>query len=118
MDGSMAAVAQAERMRGDADRLVARYSQPDRYMEVCPVSPNLLGSQPVVINQPASLSDSQTACQPRLATLPWQAKFRLGPPAWQFDLPCLQVCGLFVQSTDSEARRRDHVEGKQYLGGY
>jgi hypothetical protein len=34
----MAAVAQAERMRGDADRLAKRYSQPDRFMEVCPVS--------------------------------------------------------------------------------
>jgi len=28
---------QAERMRADADKLVARYSAPDRYMEVCEV---------------------------------------------------------------------------------
>jgi len=27
-----------------------------------------------------------------------------------------QVCGLFMQSTDSEARKRDHIEGKQYKG--
>ena len=26
------------------------------------------------------------------------------------------VCGVFIQSTDNEARRRDHLEGKQYLG--
>lgn len=34
VDASMAALAQAERLRGEADTLVARYSQPDRYMEV------------------------------------------------------------------------------------
>ena len=27
-----------------------------------------------------------------------------------------EVCGVFIQSTDNEARRRDHIEGKQYLG--
>lgn len=62
VDASMAAVAQAERLRADADKLAARYSQPDRFMEVC------------------------------------------------------DVCGVFIQSTDNEARRRDHLEGKQYLG--
>lgn len=30
---------------------------------------------------------------------------------------CLKVCGVYIQSSDNEARRRDHVEGKQYLGG-
>jgi hypothetical protein len=59
VDASMAAVQQAERLRGDADRLATRYSQPDRFMLVC------------------------------------------------------EVCGLFIQSTDNEARRRDHIEGKQ-----
>lgn len=55
---------QAERLRADAGRLEARYSQPDRYLQVCEVS------------------------------------------------------GVYIQSTDGEARRRDHVEGKQYLGGW
>ena len=27
-----------------------------------------------------------------------------------------EVCGVYIQSTDNEARRRDHIEGKQYLG--
>ncbi|KAI7842576.1 hypothetical protein COHA_003812, partial [Chlorella ohadii] len=62
VDASMAAVAQAERLRKDAEGLVARYSRPDRQLEVC------------------------------------------------------EVCGLFMQSTDSEARKRDHIEGKQYQG--
>jgi hypothetical protein len=62
VDASMAALAQAERMRDDAAKLVSRLQQPDRFMEVC------------------------------------------------------DVCGVFIQSTDNEARRRDHLEGKQYLG--
>lgn len=62
VDASMAAVAQAERLRKDAEGLIARYSRPDRQLEVC------------------------------------------------------EVCGLFMQSTDSEARKRDHIEGKQYQG--
>mmetsp|Transcript_40314 Transcript_40314/g.95794 ORF Transcript_40314/g.95794 Transcript_40314/m.95794 type:complete len:322 (+) Transcript_40314:134-1099(+) len=27
-----------------------------------------------------------------------------------------EVCGVFINSTDNEARRRDHLAGKQYLG--
>lgn len=54
------------------------------------------------------------------------------PPTWSALCPLLscrmrrvtsptagcpvQVCGLFMQSTDSEARKRDHIEGKQYQG--
>ena len=37
VDASMAAVGAAERLRADADKLVARYSAPDRFMEVCEV---------------------------------------------------------------------------------
>lgn len=62
VDASMAALGQVERLREEASKLEARYSAPDRYMEVC------------------------------------------------------DVCGVFIQSTDNEARRRDHLEGKQYLG--
>lgn len=37
-------------------------------------------------------------------------------PRCHFPRQVCDVCGLFIQSTDTEARRRDHVEGKQYLG--
>ncbi|KAL4423377.1 hypothetical protein ABPG77_004308 [Micractinium sp. CCAP 211/92] len=64
VDGSLAAVTQAERLRADAEAMVKRYSAPDRALEVC------------------------------------------------------EVCGVFIQldTRDAEARRRDHVEGKQYQG--
>ena len=39
-------------------------------------------------------------------------------PAPVAPCPAPQVCGVFIQSTDNEARRRDHLEGKQYLGGW
>ena len=37
VDASMAALTQAERVRDDAKKLEHRYSQPDRFMEVCEV---------------------------------------------------------------------------------
>ena len=47
VDASMAAVAQAERLRADADKLAARYSQPDRFMEVCGAQAASLPGPPV-----------------------------------------------------------------------
>jgi hypothetical protein len=40
---------------------------------------------------------------------------RLKYPSGRIMFVC-EVCGVFINSTDNEARRADHYNGKQYLG--
>merc|ERR1712100_487974 len=40
---------------------------------------------------------------------------RLKYPGGRIMFVC-EVCGVFINSTDNEARRADHYNGKQYLG--
>ena len=101
----------------DADALVARYSRPDRMLEVCEVRGSAPGqrncTQGWEAARPPRALPRPAGCPPVGAS---QHASNLWPAPHAHPSSPPQVCGLFMQSTDSESRKRDHIEGKQYQG--
>eukprot|EP00873_Tetraselmis_striata_P045870 jgi/Tetstr1/466134/TSEL_010697.t2 len=57
-----------------------------------------------VFSQQAEVFSKQKEAKHRAATEPERT------------MTVCDICGVFINSTDNEARRRDHLAGKQYLG--